>query len=105
MLPAAVPNARIIRFGYQSKWFGEDVIRTDVVAVANNLLAAVRDKRKVSDALFHRFSNGTDIGKTNESEAGPIVSDAAAAVHRPLFWRVGCFEGMCAISMLEVPQI
>jgi hypothetical protein len=96
MLPAAVPNARIMRFGYQSAWFGEDVIRTDVVAVANSLLAALRDKRKVSDA--HRFSNGTDISKTNESEAGPIVSTAAAAVHRPLFWRVGCFKGMCVRS-------
>jgi hypothetical protein len=58
-LPAAVKKARIMRFGYQSAWFADE-IRTDVVAVADKLLALLRDNRKVRvvhHTPLHRFDS------------------------------------------------
>ncbi|KAH8689728.1 hypothetical protein GQ44DRAFT_720443 [Phaeosphaeriaceae sp. PMI808] len=46
MLPAVVPNARIMRYGYQSQWFGEEVMRQKVSTVAQRLLLALRRKRE-----------------------------------------------------------
>ncbi|KAJ9640885.1 hypothetical protein H2199_005553 [Coniosporium tulheliwenetii] len=35
MLPSAVPNARIMRYGYMSRWFGDEAIRQNVNTVAD----------------------------------------------------------------------
>ncbi|KAK7177719.1 hypothetical protein PSPO01_16226 [Paraphaeosphaeria sporulosa] len=51
MLPAAVPNARIMRYGYQSQWFGEGAVRQNVSTVAKRLLLALMRKRKVLSLL------------------------------------------------------
>lgn len=47
MLPAVVPTARIMRYGYKSGWFGQDSIKQTAGAVAQKLLVALRRKRKV----------------------------------------------------------
>ena len=62
MLPAAVKDARIMRYGYQSQWFGKDALEQNASRVAPSLLDALKRKRKVSgilcDAeLLHRISS------------------------------------------------
>lgn len=46
MLPAVAPNARIMRYGYQSQWFGEGAMRQKASTVAQRLLLALRRKRE-----------------------------------------------------------
>lgn len=46
MLLAIAPYARIMRYGYQSQWFGEGAIRQNASTVAQRLLLALRRKRK-----------------------------------------------------------
>jgi hypothetical protein len=48
MLPAAIPNARIMRYGYRSEWFGKGAIRTKAPIISRQLLPELRDERKVS---------------------------------------------------------
>jgi hypothetical protein len=47
MLPAVVPNARIMRYGYQSQWFGKEMMQQSVSTVAERLLRALKRTRKV----------------------------------------------------------
>lgn len=47
MLPAAVPNAQIMRYGYKSGWFGQDSIKQTASVVAHKLLMTLRRARKV----------------------------------------------------------
>ncbi len=49
MLPRVVPNTRIMRYGYESRWLGEDAIRLKASTVAQRLLRALNAARKVSD--------------------------------------------------------
>ena len=46
MLPQAVPSARIMRFGYESRWFGKDAVRQRLSAVAERLLRSLLAYRK-----------------------------------------------------------
>lgn len=52
MLPAVAPQARIMRYGYQSQWFGEGAMRQTVSTVAQRLLLALRRKRTVKIIHF-----------------------------------------------------
>ncbi|KPM38862.1 hypothetical protein AK830_g7714 [Neonectria ditissima] len=45
MLPAALPNARIMAFGYNSLWFGEHAVRQTVEGIATALLVELSDMR------------------------------------------------------------
>jgi hypothetical protein len=62
MLPAAVPNSRIMRYGYHSRWFGEDAIKTKASSISQQLLFDLKLKRGVSSPIqqdhtvliFHR---------------------------------------------------
>lgn len=56
MLPSAIPEARILRFGYDSQWLGRDPVRTSIVAIANKLLAALEPLRKVSAPSVPRLA-------------------------------------------------
>jgi hypothetical protein len=47
MLPAVAPNARIMRYGYQSQWFGDEMMHQSVSSVAERLLINLKRKRKV----------------------------------------------------------
>lgn len=47
MLPAVAPHARIMRYGYQSQWFGKEMMQQSVSIVAERLLRALKRTRKV----------------------------------------------------------
>ena len=47
MLPDVLPKARILRFGYNSQWFGDSAIKQRLSTVAESLLHALRSERKV----------------------------------------------------------
>jgi len=47
MLPAVVPDARIMSYGYQSQWFGDEAISQKASTVAQRLLLSLRRARKV----------------------------------------------------------
>jgi hypothetical protein len=53
MLPAALPNARIMAFGYDSVWYGDQPVRQTLDGVARKLLTELVRKRKVSS--LHPF--------------------------------------------------
>jgi len=42
MLPSVTPNARILRYGYESEWFGDNAIRQKASTVAERLLLALK---------------------------------------------------------------
>ncbi|KAF2466856.1 uncharacterized protein BDR25DRAFT_267561 [Lindgomyces ingoldianus] len=46
MLPKTAPHARIMRYGYQSQWFGKGAMRQNASTVAQRLLLALRRKRE-----------------------------------------------------------
>jgi hypothetical protein len=48
MLPKAVPDARIMRFGYDSLWLGKHAIKTKLSTIANKLLLGLNREREVS---------------------------------------------------------
>lgn len=47
MLPQAVPQARIMRFGYESQWLGREAIQQRLPLVADQLLRSLMGSRKV----------------------------------------------------------
>lgn len=47
MLPKTLYNARIMTFGYDSRWFGDDPPRQRLSGVARKVLAELKRKRKV----------------------------------------------------------
>jgi len=47
MLPAVVSNTRIMRYGYQSQWYGDEAISQKVSAVAQRLLLSLKRGREV----------------------------------------------------------
>jgi hypothetical protein len=51
MLPAVAPNARIMRYGYKSQWFGKEMTHQNVSTVADRLLRALKRTRKVRTVL------------------------------------------------------
>jgi hypothetical protein len=64
MLPAVVPNARIMRYGYKSSWFGPDSIRHSAEIVAARLLIAARQERKVIGDIYPGKDCQTDMSRT-----------------------------------------
>lgn len=48
MLPSVVPNARILRYGYESQWFGDNAVRQKVATVATRFLEALILERELS---------------------------------------------------------
>lgn len=53
MLPERFANARIMSFGYESQWFGENAVRTGLSSVANDFLADLQETRKVRYIVFN----------------------------------------------------
>jgi hypothetical protein len=61
MLPKAVPTARIMRFGYESSWYGSDKDepkKTYVADIAEMLLKGLEIHRRVSQ-FFKSTLNST----------------------------------------------
>ena len=57
MLPAVAPYARIMRYGYQSEWFGKEAMQQSVSIVADRLLRSLMRKRKVSSPICRRSTS------------------------------------------------
>ncbi|KAI1331249.1 hypothetical protein F5Y16DRAFT_297205 [Xylariaceae sp. FL0255] len=74
MLPAALPNARIMRFGAKTKWFGNRSIQQTASDVARHLLGAIRRDRD-----------------TNENDSKT----------RPLIFVAHCFGGLVVMKALN----
>ena len=56
MLPKALPNARIMRFEYDSIWMSKTaVIKPSTEELARSLLSQLKGKREVSDVWYHRW--------------------------------------------------
>jgi hypothetical protein len=83
MLPAVAPNARIMRYGYESNWFGESAIQQNASRVANRLLRALKRERKVKTCASSIFWLLTSLGI-------PISADN---IHSPLLRRLSCAKG------------
>lgn len=47
MLPKSVPEARIMRFGYDSLWLGKTPVRQKLSTIANKLLLVLSRERRV----------------------------------------------------------
>ena len=47
MLPQTIPQARIMRFGYESQWLGREAIQQRLPLVADQLLRSLTSSRKV----------------------------------------------------------
>jgi hypothetical protein len=47
MLPQAVPQARIMRFGYESQWLGREAVQQRLSLVSDQLLCSLVGSRKV----------------------------------------------------------
>jgi hypothetical protein len=47
MLPREFPTARIMSFGYESQWFGDNAIKISLSSVAEDLLGDLQATRKV----------------------------------------------------------
>jgi hypothetical protein len=47
MLPSVAPDVRVLRYGYESAWFGDNAISQKVSRVADRLLLALRREREV----------------------------------------------------------
>lgn len=60
MLPAIAPNARIMRYGYESQWFGEGSVRQKASTLAQRLLLALLRERDVQ-TLYNRHVTIADI--------------------------------------------
>jgi hypothetical protein len=54
MLPAVAPDARIMRYGYESQWFGQEAMQQSAPTVAERLLRALKRKREVPTVLDRR---------------------------------------------------
>jgi hypothetical protein len=100
MLPSRIPNARIMRYGYQSAWHGAEVteqgtsliaprvIRTKTSLVAQRFLQALVRKRKLSEVdgnlliiIDDKLNSSLETSKTTTHH------------HRPLFRWTGRSEG------------
>jgi hypothetical protein len=47
MLPSILPNARIMRYGYKSDWFGTESIAARLSVLADRLLESLKRRRQV----------------------------------------------------------
>ncbi|KAI0854475.1 hypothetical protein F4860DRAFT_499369 [Xylaria cubensis] len=96
MLPAALPNARIMRFGAKTQWFGELLIKQTVSSVAELLLIALTRDRKENDCqarplifIAHCFG-GLVVMKT-------LLNAANELEHRHIF------NSVAGIAFLGTP--
>ena len=53
MLPAGLPNARIMVFNHESQWYGEDAVSVRLDPLATSLISAIIEERKVAKSLVY----------------------------------------------------
>lgn len=80
MLPGRLPNARIMAFGYDSIWFGQDPIKVSVSNIATRLLSTLQSVRKVGGLRIPQLA----------------LSNTALqdSFERPLVFVAHCFGGL-----------
>lgn len=93
MLPSVAPNARIMRYGYQSQWFGDDAIQQTVTRVAERFLRALKRERKVLNSTVL-------LSCTLLTRCCLGVSIPTLDIHSALLWWLGCPKGFCRINFL-----
>ncbi len=81
MLPAVVPNTRIMRYGYQSQWYGDEAISQKASTVAQRLLLTLKRARKVR-------SSSPVLG-SGHAHNDIDVSPPSFDIHRALLWWTG----------------
>lgn len=79
MLPAVAPLARIMRYGYQSQWFGEETIGLKASTVAQRLLLSLQRERKVCGRL--------PSAPVTTADSAIGVSLPTTDLHCALLWR------------------
>jgi hypothetical protein len=86
MLPAVAPQARIMRYGYQSKWFGEEAMRQKASTVAQRLLLALKREREVgSDSVHPTYYHSNFCCQRDQ--------------YRPLIFLAHCFGGLVVLKV------
>ncbi|KAL8882048.1 MAG: hypothetical protein Q9198_000878 [Flavoplaca austrocitrina] len=71
MLPEVIPNARVLRLGYESQWFGSETIRQRLPLVAEQLLRGLAQLRM---ALI--------MAKLHDGDFPGVIQSAAGIVFR-----------------------
>ena len=57
MLPHAIPNTRILRFGYESQWLGKDAIQQRLPLIADQLLHGLMLARQVIHSKHYTLAS------------------------------------------------
>ncbi|KAF1828125.1 hypothetical protein BDW02DRAFT_538642, partial [Decorospora gaudefroyi] len=112
MLPAVAPNARIMRYGYESQWFGQEAMQQSASTVAERLLRALKRKREdvpFRPLLFvaHCFGGLVVLKALLEAEQYPkewpgVFSSTTGLVFFGTPFRGA--EGMNQMEMLEAAR-
>lgn len=63
MLPQACPDGRVMTFGYESQWFGAGAIKQKLSSLADGLLQALRNDRRVWMTSSLDLEDNTEIGR------------------------------------------
>ena len=67
MLPGKMPDARIMRYGYHSEWFGRDAIQQSASRVAPGILHSLKRARNVRESLYQSSYQGIFILAENRN--------------------------------------
>lgn len=90
MLPSIVPTARIMRYGYESRWYGDNPIQQSVESVSSSLLQDLRNERTVSHA---QITSSEHVDCANPS----AYQSKTSYTHWTLL-RWACHSAGCALS-------
>ncbi|KAF1354308.1 hypothetical protein EJ07DRAFT_182329 [Lizonia empirigonia] len=105
MLPVVALHARIMRYGYQSQWFGEGAMRHKASTVAQRLLLALRRRREDCPFIAHCFGGLVVLKALLEAQQdakewpGTFVSTTALIFFGTPFRGA---EGMSQVEMLAI---
>jgi hypothetical protein len=91
MLPEAVPNARIMRYGYESRWFGDDTVdtvRLKASSIAPQLLQELDIEREVGIAPLFATEHAADMNMFIE------MPRSTTNLYCPLFRRSYTAQGL-----------
>jgi len=107
MLPAVAPFARIMRYGYQSQWFGEGAMRQKASTVAQRLLLALRRRREdypLRPLLFiaHCFGGLVVLKTLLEAQQSASEWPGTFASTTGLIFRGTPFRGAKDMSQVEM---
>ncbi|KAL6712998.1 hypothetical protein ACLMJK_009394 [Lecanora helva] len=100
MLPAVVPGARIMRYRYQSQWFGEEAISQKASTVAQRLLLSLRQERKARFKLNLRVHCWAIVDAERNSTEWPGIFKSTTGI---VFFGTP-FRGAAGLNQSELLQ-